>query len=63
MPKPTPQFGGNSGANNQGMDEAQRWMHKLVKWGERVQRDIIRLEEAAGLPKGDPGQPPEEPWE
>lgn len=28
------------------------------KWGKRVRGDIIRLEEAAGISQGDPGDPP-----
>ncbi len=62
MAKPTPKFGGVDADNNKGMKEAQRWMHDLVKWCEQVRRDIVRLEGAADLSKGDPGQPPEEPW-
>ncbi len=62
--KKTPQFGnGDKDANNTGMREAQIWMRDLVKWCEQVRRDILRLEGAVHLPKGDPGQPPEEPWE
>jgi hypothetical protein len=61
--KATPQFGGANPANNEGMREAQIWMRDLVKWCEQVRRDIVRLEGATHLSKGDPGQPPEEPWE
>ena len=60
--RPTPQWGKGKGANNKGMKEAQLWMRDLVKWCEQVRRDIVRLEGATDLPKGDPGQPPEEPW-
>lgn len=63
MPKPTPKFGGNKKDNNQAMDEATVWMHELVKWCQDVRSDILRLEGDAGLSKGDPGPPPEEPWE
>ncbi len=61
--KKTPEFGGDKDANNDGMKEAQIWMRDLVKWCQEVRVDIVRLEGAAHLPKCDPGQPPEEPWE
>ncbi len=39
------------------------WGADMVLWGQTVRDDIIRLEAAAGLPPGDPGDPPPPPWE
>ena len=62
--KPTPKFGsGNNADKDIAMEAAQLWMRDLVKWCAQVRRDILRLEGAMHLPKGDPGPPPEEPWE
>ncbi len=40
----------------------QDWMDDMIGWGQDVRDDIIRLEAAAGLPTGDPGDPPPRPW-
>jgi len=37
-----------------------KWVRLMVEWGKDVRDDIIRLEAAAGIPRGDPGDPP--PW-
>ena len=68
MAHKTPQFqsGSKEKQNNKGMDAAQVWMHDMVEWCERVRLDIIRLEGACGFAatsNGDPGPPPEDPWE
>jgi hypothetical protein len=34
------------------------WMCEMFWWGQAVRRDILRLEAAAKLSKGDPGSPP-----
>ena len=39
------------------------WMNEMYAWGQAVRRDIIRLEGAAGLPPGDPEDPPKPPWD
>ena len=61
--KPVPKFRGQ-GANkkNKAQDALRDWMEEMVDWCEKARIDIIRLEGAAHLAKGDPGQPPEEPW-
>ncbi len=38
------------------------WGEDMIKWGQTVRDDIIRLEVAAGVPPGDPGDPPPPPW-
>ncbi len=38
------------------------WMDDMIGWGQDVRDDIIRLEAAAGLPTGDPADPPPRPW-
>ncbi len=38
-----------------------QWTRDLHSWGEDVRDDIIRLESAAGIGKGDPGDPPAGP--
>ena len=64
MAKPTPKFGsGSNPAKDAAMDDAQLWMHDLVRWCAQVRRDILRLEAHTHLPPGDPGPPPDEPWE
>ncbi len=65
MPKkPVPAFTGpGSVLKNEAQDDLKTWMKELVEWCEEVRLDIIRLEGATHLPKGDPGPPPEEPWE
>lgn len=42
-------------------DMLKLWMQEMVRWGQRVRDDILRFEAAAGLAKGDPGDPPPEP--
>jgi hypothetical protein len=45
-------------------DELVRaWAYQMYEWCKQVRADIIRLEGAAGFPSGDPGDPPEPPWE
>ena len=44
----------------EGLDELETWVKKMTEWGRKVRIDIIRLETAAGLAKGDPDDPP--PW-
>ncbi len=62
--RPVPKFKGKGkGPKNKAQDELRDWMAKMVEWCVLVRLDIIRLEGAAHLPKSDPGQPPEEPWE
>ena len=66
MPKKkTPKFGSKASAatKDAAMDEAKIWMRDLVKWCEDLRIDVIRLEGAVGFSRGDPGPPPEEPWE
>ncbi len=65
MAHDTPKFqsGSKEAANNKAMDAAELWMHDLVKWCQQVHRDILRLEASAHLPPGDPGPPPDSPWE
>lgn len=41
--------------------EMREWRHQFEDWGERVRRDIIRLEEKTGIAQGDPGPPPPPP--
>ena len=43
-------------------DRIQDWMDDMIDWGQDVRDDIIRLEAAAGLPTGDPADPPPRPW-
>jgi hypothetical protein len=43
--------------NNPSIDD---WAALMVEWAKDVRDDIIRLEAAAGIPCGDPGDPP--PW-
>ncbi len=43
-------------------DRIQDWMDDMIGWGQDVRDDIIRLEAAAGLPTGDPADPPPRPW-
>lgn len=64
MPKkPTPKFTGvDSVKKNEAQDALQKWMEDVVKWCREVRLDIVRLEAASGLAKGDPGPPPEDPW-
>ena len=40
----------------------QDWMDDMIAWAQDVRDDIIRLEAAAGLPMGDPADPPPRPW-
>ena len=42
-------------------EKLKNWMADMVDWGKRVRRDILRLEAAAGLSEGDPGDPPPSP--
>ena len=39
------------------------WGRDMDRWGQTVRDDIVRLEAAAGVPPGDPGDPPPPPWE
>jgi hypothetical protein len=39
------------------------WAYQMYEWGKQVRTDIIRLEGAMGFQSGDPGDPPEPPWE
>ena len=39
------------------------WSQDLIMWGQTVRDDIIRLEAASGIDRGDPGDPPPPPWE
>ena len=41
----------------------EAWAYQMYEWGKQVRTDIIRLEGAMGFPSGDPGDPPEPPWE
>lgn len=50
-------------AGNTAVDLLGEYMKALEEWGRDVRIDIIRLETAAGLPPGDPGDPPEGPWD
>ncbi|MBI3983062.1 MAG: hypothetical protein HY337_09130 [Gemmatimonadetes bacterium] len=34
------------------------WVRDMIAWAQDVRDDVIRLEAAAGLPAGDPGDPP-----
>ncbi len=34
------------------------WIRDMALWGQDVRDDIIRLEGAAGISSGDPGDPP-----
>ena len=38
-----------------------KWNESMVEWGKAVRDDIIRLEGAAGISSGDPGDPPPPP--
>jgi len=35
-----------------------QWTRDMHSWGQDVRDDIIRLESAAGIAQGDPGDPP-----
>jgi hypothetical protein len=37
------------------------WIRAMHEWGQRVRQDILRLEAAACLSVGDPGDPPRPP--
>ena len=37
------------------------WMRDMKTWGQDVRDDIIRLEAAVGVARGDPGDPPPAP--
>jgi hypothetical protein len=39
------------------------WVKEMIEWGEHVRHDILRLEAASGIGPGDPGDPPDDPWE
>lgn len=39
----------------------KRWFQDLWDWGCLVREDIVRLEQAAYLAQGDPGDPPPPP--
>ncbi|MCI0436704.1 MAG: hypothetical protein L0271_24155 [Gemmatimonadetes bacterium] len=57
--------GTDAGGNPYVLINAERlraWMCDMVRWGERVRADIIRLEAPAKIPAGDPGDPPPPPW-
>jgi hypothetical protein len=41
----------------------EAWAYQMYEWGKQVRTDIIRLEGAMGFQSGDPGDPPEPPWE
>ena len=48
------------------LDNFMEWLTKYVEdmhvWGQRVRKDIRKLEEHTGLGHGDPGDPPAGPW-
>lgn len=39
------------------------WTYEMWRWGRRVREDILAVERKLGMPKGDPGDPPEPPWD
>lgn len=41
--------------------DLRTWLKEMSKWGSRVRADIRRLEKAARLAAGDPGDPPPPP--
>jgi hypothetical protein len=43
------------------LPDLRHWMRDMVRWGERVRDDILRLERQGGLRRGDPGDPPPPP--
>lgn len=45
---------------NEPESKQEKWNRLMVEWGRKVRIDIVRLEGAAGIAKGDPGDPP--PW-
>lgn len=49
------------GFNPRDPEHVAAWIHDMVCWGQAVRDDIIRLEAAAGIGQGDPGDPPPEP--
>ena len=48
---------------NTAADLLGEYMKALEEWGRQVRVDIVRLEGAIGFSSGDPGDPPEGPWE
>ncbi len=65
MAKPkTPKWGsGSDAAKDKAQDALRKWLGEMQVWCGKVRIDIVRLEGATHLPKGDPGPPPDEPWE
>ena len=55
-PKTRPQHPPPAGA-----DKQKDWNKMMVEWAKCVRDDIIRLEGAAGISSGDPGDPPPPP--
>ena len=49
-------------ASDELRDLMKDWIDDMIGWGQDVRDDIIRLEAAAGLPTGDPADPPPRPW-
>ncbi len=68
MAKPkTPKWGsGGDVAKDKAQDALRKWLGEMQVWCEKARLDIIRLEGACGFAatsNGDPGPPPDEPWE
>ena len=62
--KPVPEFtGAGSVLKNEAQKALHDWIQDMVAWCAEARVDICRLEAATNLPKGDPGPPPEDPWE
>jgi len=41
--------------------DLKAWLQQMTEWARIARIDIVRLEGAAHLPKGDPGDPPPPP--
>ena len=44
------------------VDKLEKYFEDILTWGRLVRDDIKKLEARAGLPEGDPGDPPAGPW-
>jgi len=52
-----------TGTQAEKIDALVQWMKDLCDWGKNVRDDILRLEGQAGFASGDPGDPPEGPFD
>ena len=43
--------------------DLKEWFEEFETWGKKARIDIVRLEGRAGFAGGDPGDPPEGPWD